>query len=249
MIRVLIAEDESPARKKIIRFLKELWPDVEYEEADDGVQTLERLNEQRWDLVILDIQMPGYTGLEVVEAMGPDTMPPFIFSTAYDEYAVKAFELNAIDYLLKPFDFRRFESAMLKARQRNQGRAWTTDLLSELIRASGKKDYLQRILVRENDRIFPISAADIILLEADDKYVNIVLKDSRHYIRNSLSALEKRLDPDVFARVHRSAIINLNAVRELRSLTHGDYVVKLNGGYETTLSRRYTDRFKDFLVQ
>lgn len=249
MIHVLIIEDELPARKKIIRFLSELWPDVECSEAVDGIQALELLNRQTWDLVILDIRMPGYTGLEVVEAMGPELMPPFIFSTAYDEYAVKAFELNAIDYLLKPFDLKRFKTALLKARQSNQSRKWTSELLADLIQASGKKDIMRRILVRENDRIFPVSTEDIVLLEADDKYVNIILKETRHFVRNSLTAMENRLDPETFARVHRSAIVNLNAIRELRSLTHGDYIIKLEGGYETTLSRRYTKRFKTFMIQ
>jgi two-component system, LytTR family, response regulator len=249
MIRVLIVEDELPSRKKIIHFLSLLWPEVEYQEAVDGIQALELLNREHWDLVILDIQMPGYSGLEVVEAMGPDLMPPFIFSTAYDEHAVKAFELNAIDYLLKPFDLKRFENALFKVRQKNPSRKWTSELLSGLIQASGRKEFMRRILVRENNRIIPISTDDIILMEADDKYVSIILKDSRHLVRHTLTALETRLDPDIFARVHRSAIVNLNAINELQSLTHGDYIVKLNGGYETTLSRRYMERFKPFIIQ
>lgn len=244
-MRILIVDDEAPARRKLARFLDECRPDAERIEAENGIQALEALESKAPDLVLLDIQMPGMTGIEVVEAFGPDEMPPTIFTTAFDQYAVKAFEHNAADYLLKPFDGERFAKALARAEARSAAKS---DLLARLMQDLGSQARLERILVRENDRIVPIAVSEIQWLEADDKYVRIHLDKSQRYIRNTIANLERRLDPAKFARAHRSSIVNLDRVKDLQSLAHGDFKITMKNGDTLALSRRYAKRITDGLI-
>ncbi|EDY80738.1 LytTr DNA-binding domain family [Verrucomicrobiia bacterium DG1235] len=249
-LKILIVDDEPPARAKLKLFLSDCLPDATLYEAANGTEALELLESAAPDLAFLDIQMPGMTGLEVVEAFGPEEMPPLIFTTAYDQYAVKAFEHNAVDYLLKPFDDRRFRKALDKATSKLvPSPTLDSALLTQLAASIQQPSYLERIMVRENDRIIPILVSDIHWLEADDKYVRIHLSTSKRYIRNTISNLEKRLDTKNFVRTHRSTIVNLDQIQELESLTHGDYQIRLKSGTTLPLSRRYADHLKDNFFQ
>ena len=248
-MKILIADDEAPARKKLKRFLENIRPSAVIVEAGDGLETLDCLERVKPDLVFLDIQMPGMTGLEVIEAFGAEEMPPVIFTTAYDQYAIRAFEHNAIDYLLKPFDEERFAKAFDRFEIRSgQPPEIESALLSRLVEQVRSKDYLDRIMVRENDRIVPVSVSNILWFEADDKYVRIHAETTKLYIRNTIANLANRLDPKKFVRAHRSAIVNLDFIQELESLTHGDYKILLKNGDSLTLSRRYSSAVREYLM-
>ncbi len=212
--------------------------------ADNGLTTIAAIRELEPDLVFLDIQMPGKTGLEVVREIGADDMPPVIFTTAYD-HAVAAFDLAAIDYLIKPFDDERFEKAFHRARKMielNQ-----VSKLSEELRAllsgsqsaadSGKSQYLERIAVemRGQVRVVPVKQIDYLI--ASGPYAELYVGDKRYLIRERMQALEQRLDPARFFRIHRSAIVRLDLIETLIRNPGGDYAVQLKGGVKLKVSR------------
>lgn len=241
-IRVLVVDDEPPARRKLLLHLGAA-DDVEVVgEASDGLEAVEAIRELAPDLVFLDIQMPGMTGFEVLDAVGPDAMPAVVFVTAYDEFALKAFEVEAVDYLLKPYDARRFQQALERAVRRLHERVPARERLERLLQTIGSGSRgLQRLVVRERDRLLLIGTEEVMRISARENYVEIVTPDGSYLIRDTLSSLESRLDPARFARVHRSEIVNLDFVKELHPWTHGDYMIVLRNGDEVRMSRRYTD--------
>ena len=174
--------------------------------------------------------MPGMTGFEAINAIGVDDMPAVVFATAYDEFALRAFDVHAVDYLLKPFTRERFDRAFDRALERRP----IAPLMASLP--------LDRVVVRERDRLFFVAVADIIHLSAEGNYVRIHTAGSSHLIRGTLADLEARLDPKRFARIHRSGIVNIEAVKEVRAHFHGDYIVTLKTGGTVRLSRRYQSR-------
>ena len=245
-LRVLVADDERLARQR----LEDLLAGEENIEivarTDNGLTTISAIRELEPDLVFLDIQMPGKTGLDVVREIGADAMPPVIFTTAYD-HAVAAFDLAAIDYLIKPFDDERFEKAFRRARKMielNQ-----VSKLSEELRAllsegggnreggSGKREYLERIAVemRGQVRIVPVKQIDYLI--ASGPYAELYVGDKRYLIRERMQALEERLDPARFFRIHRSAIVRLDLIETLIRNPGGDYAVHLKGGVKLKVSR------------
>jgi two-component system LytT family response regulator len=237
-IRVLIVDDEALGRKVVRDFLKE-HADIEIVgEAKDGRDALEQIEEKSPDLVFLDIQMPGLNGFEVVEQLA--NPPVIIFSTAYDEYAIKAFEVNAVDYLLKPCAKERFSEAMDRARAALSSRPADAGvpmrrLLEDIRRDT---DYLGRLLIKEGPRITIVNLDDVLWLESGDDYVTIhVTGGKSHLVTHTLSGLEARLDPRKFIRVHRSAIINLSRVSQIVSLDDGRYEVTLSDGQRVITSR------------
>lgn len=260
MIRTLIADDEAPAREKIRRFLADDEDVAVVAEAADGAAAIAEVRRHRPDLVFLDVRMPGADGFEVVEAIA-EVGPHVIFVTAYAEHAVRAFDVGAADYLLKPFDRARLEKALGRARQHLAARSPgpSAELLRRIVSdfraaASGASDTsLQRILVRDRERgrsrFLPVE--DIDWLEADGNYVRLHTRERRgetsepHVVRSTLSALEKRLDAARFARISRSAIVNLERVRVMHDWSHGDRLIVLEDGTELKLSRRYRNRLED----
>lgn len=259
MIRAVVVDDETPARAKLRRFLSAEC-DVELAgEAGDGPAAVRLVQTERPDLVFLDVKMPGADGFEVLDAIA-DAGPHVIFVTAYAEHAVRAFDVGAADYLLKPFDRERFQRALGRARQRLSERAAAPPAaaLREFLRrlrppeteATGP---LHRILVRERDRgrSFFVNVGEIDWLEADGNYVRLHTRGRRgadtgpHVVRATLSSLEERLDAARFARINRGTIVNLDRVRVLHDWSHGDRLVVLEDGTELKLSRRYRDRLDD----
>lgn len=244
-IRVLLVDDESPARRKIRRFL-EREVDVEVVgESGDGPTAIAAIRELEPDLVFLDIQMPGADGFEVIEALGA-ARPHIIFVTAYHEHAVRAFEVAALDYLLKPFDEPRFRAALHRARERVRRRepGVPEEALRRLLEITGGAGG-GRILVKRDDRSFFLRQEEIHWLEAADNYVKLHTARGDHLVRGTLGGMEERLDPSRFVRVSRSAIVNLDRVAELRPWSHGDRIVVLKDGTELTLSRRYRKRLPE----
>jgi len=243
-IRIVIADDEPPARAKVRRFLARC-PDVcVVGEAGSGPEAVELVERARPDLLFLDVQMPEPDGFGVLAALG-DGAPHVVFTTAYDEYAVRAFEVHAVDYLLKPFDEERFRTALERARQRiREGRRVDDEarLARWIDTARPGPAHLQRILVRRGDTAVLLRVDEIDWIEAADNYVRIHAGGEAHLVRGTLTGYEARLDPARFARIHRSHIVNLDRVRTLHPWSHGDWLVVLHDGTELMLSRRYRDR-------
>jgi len=213
-------------------------------EASDGPGAVEAIRNHAPDLVFLDVQMPGLTGLEVISEVGVARMPPVVFVTAFNEYAVKAFETSAIDYLVKPFSDDRFEAALQRARNQVQqlkradleGRL--RQLLSETRTASEAEKSL-RFMVKERNSIRFVEASDIDWVEAAGDYVILHCGDEKSMIRETMAGMEKKLPSDRFVRIHRSSIVCIPSVREIKPYFHGDYIVYLKDGRELKLSRRY----------
>ncbi len=242
-VRILIVDDEPPARRKLRLHLEKADGVQIVGEAADGLEAVEAIRELEPDLVFLDIQMPGMTGFDVLDAVGPEAMPPVVFVTAYDEFAIKAFEVEAIDYLLKPYDAERFEQALERALRRLEREAPAPEKLERMLEAlSPGERNLQRLVVRKRHRLLLIGIDEVMRISARENYVEIFTASGSYLIRDTLSRLEARLDPARFARVHRSDIVNLDYVKELQPWTHGDYLIVLKNGEELRLSRRYSDR-------
>ncbi|MEM6337251.1 MAG: LytTR family DNA-binding domain-containing protein [Bacteroidota bacterium] len=254
ILRALIVDDEALARETIRVLLGER-DDVEVVgECEDGPAAVEAIRSLSPDIVFLDIQMPGLNGFGVVEEIGADNMPIVIFVTAYDQYALKAFDANAVDYLLKPFDDDRFARALKRAAQLLEEPAEAGKALKNVAalldewRSASQPERVTRFMIKERDSMFFVQAADIDYIEAAGDYVELHVDGRKHLMRETMRRLEEVLDPNSFVRIHRSTIVNLNRIKELRPYFHGDYVVYLNDGTELKLSRRYWSRLEALLA-
>jgi two-component system LytT family response regulator len=245
-IRTFVVDDEPPARRRLLELL-EREPDIEIAGAfEGGAEALEAMAREAPDLLFLDIQMPGLDGFELLDGIEDARQPITVFVTAYDSYALKAFEVKALDYLLKPFSDERFEATLSRARERVRSRereALGEKLLSlvETHPAREEKQYVSRLVVRNRGQVRFLDVRDVEWIEAAGVYVTIHEGGREHLVRESLAALEVRLDPSRFARIHRSAIIALDRVTELRLDDRGSYRVVLRDGTVLPLSRRQRD--------
>jgi two-component system LytT family response regulator len=255
-IRTLIVDDEPLARERV-RSLVAGQPGLEViGEASDGEQAIEAIvhgiGGQQPDLVFLDVQMPRRTGFEVIQEIGADRMPAVVFVTAYDQYALRAFEVNAVDYLLKPFDRERFEDAVGRARKQleaEDGGALKTQLM-QLVRdlqppTAPKQD---RLVVKSGGRLFFLRADEIDWIEAAGNYVRVHAGKDAHLLRETMNAIEARLDQKMFLRIHRSRIVNMERVKELHPWFNGDYAVILRDGTKLMLSRGYREKLQERLM-
>ena len=251
-IRVLVVDDEPLAREKI-RELTKRDPDIEIVgECTNGAEAVAAVRESAPDLVLLDVQMPEAGGFECLEALrGEQHTPAVIFVTAYDQYAVRAFEVHALDYLLKPFDRERFEAAMSRAKAHLRGgnHAGGLDrrILDLLEQLRAEKSYAERLVVREGGRVFFLETDEIDWIEAEGNYINVHTSKKSHLMRETISGLEAQLDPRKFVRIHRSAIVQISRIKELQPWTHGEYHIILRDGTELTLSRNYRERLSNVL--
>lgn len=247
-IPVLIADDEAPARRKLARFLSE-HADIEIvAEASNGVDAVDLIAMTKPELVFLDIRMPDLDGLGVAQAIAQVDKPPaIVFVTAFDQYAIDAFEVSALDYLLKPYDRERFDRAMARVRrtmQNAQNGAHIADVVAKL----RKEDkYVRRMLVPNEGRSFFIPVAQIVQFESDGNNVTIHARNAAYSLRSTLDAIEGRLDPEQFARVHRSHVVNIDEIAEISPWFHGDYKLVLRDGSEIPWSRRYAAKRPDLL--
>jgi two-component system LytT family response regulator len=235
-IRVLIVDDEAPARERLKRLLADIEEVELIGEAEGGVQAVEMIERERPDLVLLDIQMPGLDGFGVIEAL--EDPPLVIFVTAYDEYAIRAFEVNALDYLLKPFSRERLEKAVRRAQEalaEEQDFAMRLSPLLESLATQGR--YLTRLAVRDQDRIRVLDVDEMDWIDVEDEQVMVHVGDRAYLIRRTLTELEARLDPAHFFRAHRAAIVNLSRVKEVIPWFKGSHKLRLTTGAEVELSR------------
>lgn len=261
-IRTLIVDDE-PLARRTLRDLLQHDPDVEIiGECSDGLEAVAFIDKQPPDLLFLDIQMPGLNGFEALAQTEPGRIPAIIFVTAYDQYALKAFEVHALDYLLKPFNDKRFEEALRQAKSHlelkeiNQISRSLLNLLGthgrsescEVPSIKSRKTFLTRFMIKADGRVVFIKASDVDWIAADDYFIKLHVRGRTHLLRMSLNELEEKLDPKAFLRIHRSTIVNFDSVKELQQTPNGEYVVVLKNGTELKLSRGRRERLEKMLM-
>jgi two-component system LytT family response regulator len=262
-MRVLIVDDEAPARARLRRLLERMEGVEVCGEASSGTQAAERIVELSPDLVLLDIQMPGLDGFGVVERVGVNSMPPVIFVTAYDEHALRAFEVHALDYLLKPVSPERLTRAIERVRALTSGRDAPDDdrapedeqpdgepgvansldaRLKALLESVGRSSKLKHLLVQANERAYLLPVEELVRATVDRNYVRLFTKTASYRIRGTIGALAERLEPDDFLRLSRSDLVRVSEIREMHPWSHGDYHVILRDGTRLIWSRRYRAR-------
>lgn len=248
--RVVIADDEPLARERVRRMLEAGQAHRIVAEAGDGPAAVDAIIEHRPEIVFLDIKMPGLDGLEVLTALSDTARPPaVIFVTAHDAHAVKAFDVGAVDYLLKPFDAERFAYALGRAEAKLVGGRATLDAeVKALLKTlTSRVPYPERFLVRAPKHLYFVKAADIEWAEGASNYVRLYLGGKAHLIRETLSGLSAKLPPERFIRVHRSVIINLDQIAQLEPAGHGEYEITLKSGKRVTSSRTHSAALRDLL--
>jgi two-component system LytT family response regulator len=247
-LRVLIVDDEPLARRGVSLRLR-TFPDIEIVgECGDGKQAVESILELSPDLVFLDIQMPGMDGFDVLAALGARNLPAVIFLTAYEQHALRAFEVHALDYLLKPVDDERFALAVGRARKLldTATKTQVADRILSMLEERPKQ-YASHFLVRTGTRIQVVLVEDTEWIAAAGDYTELHVRDRSHLLRESMNSLEKKLDPARFLRIHRSRIVQSRCIKELHSIDNGEYIVKLSDGSEHRSSRTYAKRLEHWL--
>jgi two-component system LytT family response regulator len=258
-IRVVVVDDE-PAARRGLRLLLERDPGVEIAgEAGSGVEAVELIRRERPDVAFLDVQMPDGDGFETLQQIGPGHVPAVVFVTAYDEHALRAFEVNAVDYLLKPYDDARFAAALQRAKDEVRRRQVETvnarlvQLLDFLQRTApggpAEDKSADRIMVKSSGEIFFLKAAEIDWIEAEGDYMKFHVGGRSHLMRETMARLEARLDPRQFVRIHRSTIVNIDRLQKLSPSFGGEYVVILRDGTKLRLSRGFHERIAALLKQ
>jgi len=250
-IRALIVDDEPLARERM-RSLLDVESDVDVVgEASNGLEAVDAIVSRSPDLVFLDVRMPKLDGFEVIDAVGPDRMPAVVFVTAYDQYALRAFEVQALDYLVKPFDRDRFQGTLKRVRRQMES-VETGDLSRKLLALVGnlKNDRparTERLVIKSGGRLFFLRVDEIDWIEAAGNYVRLHVGAEGHLLRETMTAIEGRLSSETFFRIHRSHIVNIERIKELQPWFNGEYVVMLRNGTKLTLSRGYRERLQERL--
>lgn len=249
-LSVVVADDEPLARERVLSLLA-AEPDIDVvAQCRDGEEAVKAIAERHPDLVLLDIEMPRMDGFDVINAIGPDRMPTLIFVTAYDQHAIRAFEVRALDYLLKPFDRERFAGALRRARSQIDAQA-TGDLgrrlvamMKDLKREAPRSD---RLVVKSGGRLFFLRSDEIDWIEAAGNYVRLHVGPQSHLLRETMNAIEARLDPERFFRIHRSRIVNVERIQEMQPWLNGEYSIVLKTGGRLTISRGYREKLQEKL--
>jgi len=249
-IRTMVVDDEPVARERIVSLLQQEQDIEVVGECADGHQAVNAIQAYHPDLVFLDVQMPAVDGFGVIQQVGADRMPPVVFVTAYDEYALRAFEVHAIDYLLKPFGRDRFQQTLQHAREHLERRR-AGDLGKRLLALvqdlKPEPQKLDRLVVKSGGRVFFLRTDEIDWIEAAGNYVRLHLAEDSHLFRETMNNMESRLDANHFVRIHRSRIVNTDRIKELQPWFNGEYVVVLQNGARLTLSRGYREKLQERL--
>jgi two-component system, LytTR family, response regulator len=243
-IRTLIVDDEPLARKRIRRFLSAESDVSVIEECGAGREAINIIEETSPDLLFLDVQMPEIDGFEVLQSIHLERMPTIIFTTAYDQHALKAFEFHALDYLLKPFKQDRFKRALERVRAqlaKGSARETSAGLATFIRKIQAQQSYLSRFLIKSSNRVVFINATEVDWIESAANYALLHVNDKTHLVRETMQALEAKLCPKTFQRISRSVIVNLERVKELQPMGKGQYVVILTNGKQLTMSRGIRD--------
>lgn len=261
-VRILIVDDEPAARRGVKLLLAGVPQAVVVGEVGDGPEAVRQIEQLRPDIVFLDIQMPGCDGFEVIQRVGPAAMPAVVFVTAYDEHALRAFDVSAVDYLLKPYEDSRFYAALARAREevRRRRAGDIRERLERLIAAlergpapaaapgaDAPTALADRILIKSSGEIYFLKTEEIDWIEAEGDYMKFHAGGRAHLLRETMAKLEARLDPRRFIRIHRSTIVNVDRVRKMSPAFAGEYAVILHDGTKLRLSRGYQDRLQELL--
>jgi two-component system LytT family response regulator len=255
LLRVLVVDDEAPARRKLLRLLRDESNVEVVGEADNAEAAIAAIEKQRPDLVFVDVQMPGADGFDVVRAISAGggvrggAATRFVFVTAHDQYAVRAFEVHAFDYLLKPVAEDRFREVLRRAQEQHRANGDVSEkrlrgLIDQVLRDRG---FPERLLIREETRAYFVNVRDILWIESERNYLILHCSAKSHTMRATLDAMEEMLDPKLFARINRSTIVRLDAIREMLPWFHGEYKVLLHDKTELRWTRRYTTRRPELL--
>ena len=249
-LKVFVVDDEAPARRKIIRFLSR-DPEVELAgEAANGSEAVLAIQQSRPDLLFIDVQMPGMDGFDVLRALEPGPLPRVVFVTAHDEYAIRAFDVHAFGYLLKPFDQARFAKVLTDAKQlrsREQESEVSANLRHLLAEVQRRQHHPARLLVQQKDRAFFLPLGKIDWAESERNYLNLHVGAQTYTIRGTVDNLEEKLDGTQFLRLNRSCLVRIDFIRELQNWFHGEYKVVLQSGETVTWTRRYVGRHPEIL--
>jgi two-component system, LytTR family, response regulator len=252
-IRTIIADDEPVARARVARLLQQ-DPEIELvAECRNGSEAIEAVNKHKPDLMFLDVQMPQVNGFEVVQQLGKERMPFVVFVTAHDQYALKAFDVNAVDFLLKPYDDDRFHASLSKAKKWMDMRfsSKLTGKLMDLMREHmhANSEYTETIVIRERGREWRVGVDDLVFMRAEGNYLHLQLKDRHHLYRMTMNAVETELDPTRFLRIHRSYIINMAHVRSHRYSGNNEFIFSMNNGERIVSGRSYKEHISKVLTE
>jgi two-component system, LytTR family, response regulator len=247
-IRALVVDDE-PLARAMIREMLESDSEVEIVgECANGREAVEAIKSSTPDIVFLDIQMPEIGGFQVLESMVPNARPYVIFVTAYDQYAVRAFEVHALDYLLKPFDRERFEGAWQRAKSQiklDRTSRRDQDIIALLEELKAGPRYLERLVIKNGGRVFFLHVQDVHCIEAEGNYVRVYDNQKGYLLRETISSLAEQLDPKQFLRIHRSAIVKIDRIKEMQPWFHGEYRIIMENGKQLALSRNYRSNLQE----
>jgi two-component system, LytTR family, response regulator len=250
-LRVLVVDDEAPARRKVLRLLREERNVEIAGEADSGEAAVAAIKKHCPDLVFLDVQMPGLDGFGVIQSLSAANiaLPQVVFITAHDKFALRAFEVHAFDYLLKPVGEERFREALGRARMQHKqpGDAFSSRLLAMLDQLQREKSFTERLLIQEDTRAVFVAVKEIVWVEADRNYLLLHCGKKTHTLRGTLETLQRSLDPKLFVRINRGTLVRLEAIRELLPWFHGEYKVVLHDNTELRWSRRYVSQRPELL--
>lgn len=251
-VRAIIVDDVKLARDRLKLLLTDEQVDISAE-CRNGREAIEAIRTLKPDLVFLDVQMPKIGGFDVVTAIGPENMPSVIFATAFDEFAVRAFEVNAMDYLLKPIDKERLSKAMARVRGELNVRKVSSEMESRLRKllkdVNTEKQFLKRVAVSSSGETIFIAISDIDWIAAAGHYIELHVGGQHHLIRESITNMETKLDPELFVRIHRSTIVNLDRIKSMQPLFNGDHLIVLHDGTELNLSRTYHEQLFSRLLR
>jgi two-component system LytT family response regulator len=252
-IRTIIADDEPIARARVARLLAQ-DPEIELvAECRNGNEAIDAVHKHRPDLMFLDVQMPQVNGFDVVQQLGKERMPFVVFVTAHDQYALKAFDVNAVDFLLKPYDDDRFQASLSKAKKWMDMRFSTklTGKLMDLVREHmhANSEYTETIVIRERGREWRVGVDDIVFMRAEGNYLHLQLKERHHLYRMTMNAVETELDPSRFLRIHRSYIVNLAHVRSHRYSGNNEYIFTMNNGERIVSGRSYKEHISKVITE
>jgi two-component system LytT family response regulator len=244
-IRTLIVDDEPLARQRVRDLLAGESEFAVAGECEDGFEAVAGIAELQPDVVYLDVQMPGLSGFDVLQQLDPP-LPVIVFTTAYETYAVRAFEANALDYLLKPLDAARFHESAARVRAALSGDRgeWSDRIAALLARLEKRDEVLRRLVLKSGGRVFFIDVRDVDWFEAAGNYVSVHAAGASHLVRMTMNALEEKLDSRAFVRIHRGVIVNVQRIAELETRFRGDFVVVLKSGKKLDMARTYRDRLR-----
>ncbi|MCP4723840.1 MAG: response regulator [bacterium] len=244
----MVVDDEPLARDRIRDLLED---ETEFDvigESCNGLEAVKHITEKQPDLIFLDVQMPEMDGFEVLDTIYKENMPHVIFITAYDQYALRAFEVHALDYLLKPFDQKRFKKSIIRAKEQIdqiKNNTITTRFKELLHELKTSQKFLERLVIKSEGRIFFVKTEEISWIEAAGNYVTVHVNGEEHLIRDTMNCMERKLDPEKFIRIHRSRIVNIEHIKEIQPFYNGENLIILNSGTELTLSRKYREKLKE----